>query len=146
MRELFDCEIGLSDHTLGVGVSVASVALGASVIEKHLTLSRADGGVDSVFSMEPSEMKQLVLETERAWSALGRVQYGPIDAELKSLQFRRTLYVTKNLKSGDILTKENVRAIRPGKGLPVKYLPTLLGKRVNQDVALGTALTWNLIG
>ena len=118
LRELFCCEIGLSDHTMGVGVAVASVALGATVIEKHFTLNRAAGGVDSTFSMEPAELKQLVVETERAWHALGRVSYGPIVAEQKSVQFRRSLYVVKALKVGDVLTRENVRAIRPGYGLP----------------------------
>ena len=146
LRELFDCEVGLSDHTLGIGVSVASVALGATVIEKHFTLSRADGGVDSTFSMEPHEMAQLVVETERAWRALGKIYYGPTEAELKSLQFRRTLYITQELKKGDVLTSENVRAIRPGLGLAVKFLPHILGKRINQDVPKGTALSWNLIG
>jgi pseudaminic acid synthase len=146
MRELFECEVGLSDHTLGVGVSVASVALGATVIEKHFTLNREDGGVDSVFSMEPSELKQLIIETERAWAALGGVKYGPIEDELKSLQFRRTLYITKNLKAGDVLTNENVRAIRPGKGLPIKYMPIVLGKKVNQDTPIGTPLNWKLFG
>jgi N-acetylneuraminate synthase len=138
--------VGLSDHTLGIGVSVASVALGATVIEKHFTLNRADGGVDSTFSMEPHEMTQLVIETERAWSSLGKVYYGPTQDELKSLQFRRSLYITQDLKSGDVLSLENVRAIRPGLGLPVKHLPHLLGKKINQDVPRGTPLTWQLIG
>jgi len=145
LRELFGCEVGLSDHTMGVGVSVASVALGATVIEKHFTLNRADGGVDSSFSMEPSEMAQLVLETERAWQALGKVSYGATEAEKKSLQFRRSLYVVKDLKAGDVLTKENVRAIRPGLGLPTKYLEQVLSKTVKQDVKLGTALAWDLL-
>lgn len=146
LRELFGCEVGLSDHTMGVGVSVASVALGATVIEKHFTLNRADGGVDSAFSMEPSEMAQLVVETGRAWQALGQVSYGPIEAEKKSIQFRRSLYVVQDLKSGDILTKENLRAIRPGLGLPTKYLEQILGKTVRQDVKRGTALNWKMIG
>lgn len=145
LRGLFDCEVGLSDHTMGVGVSVASVALGATVIEKHFTLKRADGGVDSSFSMEPPEMAQLVVETQRAWQALGHVRYGPTDAEKKSIQFRRSLYVVKDLKAGDMLTQENVRAIRPGLGLPTKYLGELLGKKVNQDVKRGTAMGWNLL-
>ena len=145
MRELFGCEVGLSDHTMGVGVSVASVALGATVIEKHFTLNRADGGVDSTFSMEPAEMAQLVVETERAWQALGQVSYGPTDAERKSIVFRRSLYVVKHLKAGDVLTKDNVRAIRPGLGLPPKYLEEVLGRTLNQDVARGTALNWGLI-
>jgi N-acetylneuraminate synthase len=146
LRELFDCQVGLSDHTGGVGVSVASVALGATVIEKHFTLSRSDGGVDSTFSLEPAEMSQLVLETERAWQALGTVQYGPTSAELKSLQFRRSLYVTRDLELGDVLTSENLRAIRPGLGLLPRYLPHLLGKRVNRKVARGTPCSWDLIG
>jgi pseudaminic acid synthase len=146
LRELFDCEVGLSDHTMGIGVSVASVALGATVIEKHFTLSRADGGVDSAFSMEPVEMAQLVLETERAWQALGHVAYGPTEAEKKSLQYRRSLYVVQDIKAGGVLTKENLRAIRPGLGLPTKYLEAVLGKTVNQDVRRGTGLTWELMG
>ena len=145
MRELFGCEVGLSDHTMGVGVSVASVALGATVIEKHFTLNRADGGVDSTFSMEPAEMAQLVVETERAWQALGQVSYGPTDAERKSIVFRRSLYVVKHLKAGDVLTKDDVRSIRPGLGLPPKYLEEVLGRTLNQDVARGTALNWGLI-
>jgi pseudaminic acid synthase len=145
MRELFGCEVGLSDHTMGVGVSVASVALGATVIEKHFTLNRADGGVDSTFSMEPSEMSQLVLETERAWQALGHVSYGATKAEKKSIIFRRSLYVVQDLKAGDVLTTHNVRAIRPGLGLPTKYLEKVLGMKVNEDTKRGTALTWTLL-
>lgn len=145
MRELFDCEVGLSDHTMGVGVSVASVALGATVIEKHFTLNRADGGVDSSFSLEPDEMAQLVVETERAWQALGKVSYGPTAAEKKSMQFRRTLYVVQDIKAGDVLTSDNVRAIRPGLGLPPKYLDVVLGKYVRHDVKRGTALAWDMI-
>ena len=143
MRELFGCEVGLSDHTMGVGVSVASVALGATVIEKHFTLSRADGGVDSAFSMEPAEMAQLVIETQRAWQARGQVSYGPILAEQKSLQYRRSLYVVENLEAGDVLTSENVRAIRPGLGLPTKYLQHVLGKVIKHDIKRGTALAWD---
>lgn len=146
LRELFECEVGLSDHTMGVGVSVASVALGATVIEKHFTLARADGGVDSAFSMEPNEMAQLVVETERAWEALGKVSYGAIEDEKKYVDYRRSLYIVHDLKAGDILTKENVRAIRPGLGLPTKYLEQVLGKSVNRDVIRGTALSWGLIG
>lgn len=146
MRELFGCEVGLSDHTMGVGVSVASVALGATVIEKHFTLNRTDGGVDSTFSMEPAEMKQLIVETERAWQALGRVSYGATEAEKKSIVFRRSLYVVQDLKAGDLLTTANVRAIRPSLGLPTKYFDVVLGKVVKQDVKRGTALQWSLLG
>jgi pseudaminic acid synthase len=142
MRELFGCEVGLSDHTMGVGVSVASVVLGATVIEKHFTLNRADGGVDSTFSMEPAEMTQLVVEAERAWQAMGKVSYGVTEAEKKSIVFRRSLYVVKDLKAGDVLTKENVRAIRPGLGLPTKYLSVVLGMIVKKNIKRGTALGW----
>ncbi|VUX54983.1 Pseudaminic acid synthase [uncultured Woeseiaceae bacterium] len=145
MRELFGCEVGLSDHTMGIGVSVASVALGATVIEKHFTINRTDGGVDSTFSLEPAEMAQLVVETERAWKALGKASYGPTEAELKSVQFRRSLYVVQDIKAGDGLTRQNVRAIRPGYGLSTKYLEVVLGKTVKQDVKRGTALSWSLI-
>jgi N-acetylneuraminate synthase len=146
MREMFGCEVGLSDHTIGVGVSVASVALGATVIEKHFTLSRADGGVDSTFSMEPSEMQQLVRETERAWLALGQVSYGATPSEEKSKVFRRSLYVVKDMKAGDVLTESNIRAIRPGYGLPTRFLPVILGKTVKQDIKRGTGLSWDFIG
>lgn len=145
MRDLFECEVGLSDHTMGVGVSVASVALGATVIEKHFTLNRADGGVDSTFSLEPEEMRQLVMETEQAWQALGQISYGPTLSEQKSLVFRRSLYVVQNLKVGDVLTKENVRAIRPGFGLPTKYLDTVVGKVLKVPVNRGTALSWEML-
>lgn len=146
MRELFDCEVGLSDHTMGLGVSVASVALGATVIEKHFTLNRADGGVDSTFSMEPEEMCSLVVETHRAWQALGRISYGPTEAEQKSLLYRRSLYIVRDMKAGEALTTENVRAIRPGHGLPPKYLSVMLGRRLINDVKKGTPLSWDLIG
>ena len=146
LRELFGCEVGLSDHTMGVGVSVASVALGATVIEKHFTLNRADGGVDSSFSMEPGEMAQLVVETERAWQALGQVSYGITEAEKPSLLFRRSIYIAKDLKSGDALTRENLRCIRPGLGLPPKYYEMLLGRKVNKDVKRGAPMGWDLLG
>ena len=146
MRELFSCEIGLSDHTLGIGVSVAAVALGASVIEKHFTLRRADGGVDSTFSLEPEELRALVVETERAWQALGVVSYGPSEAEKRSLVFRRSIYIAEDVKAGEVLTEANLRSIRPGFGLPPKYYDTLLGRRVNRDVKMGTPMSWDLIG
>lgn len=145
LRELFGCEVGLSDHTMGVGVSVASVALGATVIEKHFTLNRADGGVDSTFSMEPAEMARLVVETERAWQALGMVSYGPTESEKKSVQFRRSLYLVKDIEAGERLTTENVRAIRPGMGLPTKFLEQVIGMKVIKDVKRGTALSWDIL-
>ena len=145
MRELFECEVGLSDHTIGLGVAVASVALGATIIEKHFTLSRADGGVDSAFSMEPAEMQQLVNETERAWRALGRVAYGATEKEKASLQYRRSLYIVEDMKAGDTLTRDNLKAIRPGFGLPTKYFDILIGKRLNQDVSKGTPASWDIV-
>ena len=145
MRELFDCQVGLSDHTMGTGVSVASVVLGATVIEKHFTLARSDGGVDSTFSLEPEELRQLVIETERSWQSIGGVQYGATQAEKKSLQFRRSLYITQDIKEGDVLSELNVRAIRPGFGLAPQHLKEVLGARVKRDVERGTPLTWNLL-
>ncbi|OAI13870.1 pseudaminic acid synthase [Methylomonas koyamae] len=146
LRELFGCEVGLSDHTMGTGVAVASVALGASVIEKHFTLCRADGGVDSAFSLEPAEMATLVVETERAWQALGEISYGVTEAEKKSLQFRRSIYIARDIAAGEILTSENLRCVRPGMGLPPKYYETLLGRKVNRDVKMGTPMSWDLLG
>jgi N-acetylneuraminate synthase len=145
LKERYGCEVGLSDHTLGIGVAVASVALGASVIEKHFTLKRSDGGVDSAFSMEPAEMKQLIEETGRAWESMGKAYIGPTEAEKSSIIFRRSLYIVKDLKAGDILTKENVRAIRPGLGLPPKHLDQVLGKKTKSSVKMGTAITWEMI-
>lgn len=145
MRELFGCEVGLSDHTMGVGASVAAVALGATVVEKHFTLRRADGGVDSTFSLEPEEMRSLVDETLRAWQSLGSVQYGPTAAELGSMRFRRSLYIARDMVQGEVLTTENLRRVRPGMGLAPKYFDELLGRKVNLDVKKGTPVTWNLI-
>lgn len=145
MRELFGCEVGLSDHTMGVGAAVAAVAMGASVIEKHFTLRRADGGVDSAFSLEPDEMRALVVESERAWLALGEVRYGPSQAERKSLVFRRSLYIAEDMRAGDTLTRANLRAVRPGLGLAPKYLDIVLGKKVNCDLKRGTPLTWDVL-
>jgi N-acetylneuraminate synthase len=145
MRKLFNCEVGLSDHTMGIGASVAAVVHGATVIEKHFTLNRSDGGVDSAFSLEPEEMKALVIETERAWQSLGKVHYGPTEAEKPSLAFRRSLYIAKDMKAGDILTEKNLRIVRPGMGLAPKYYGTLLGRKVNQDLKKGTAVEWDLI-
>ena len=145
LKDLFGCEVGLSDHTMGLGVSVASVALGATVIEKHFTLSRADGGVDSTFSMEPAEMAALVVETERAWKSLGHVAYGPTAAEQKSLKFRRTLYVTEDMQAGERLTRQNLRAIRPGGGLPPQYIDAFLGRVIGTAVKRGTPVSWDLL-
>lgn len=146
LRDMFGTEVGLSDHTMGCGAAVAAVALGACVIEKHFTLKRSDGGVDSAFSLEPAEFRQLRTETERAWQALGTIRYGTQAAEEGSLVFRRSLYVSRDVKAGEPLTAENVRIIRPGYGLPPKHYETVLGKRVARDVSRGTPLTWELFG
>jgi N-acetylneuraminate synthase len=145
LRDLFDCEVGLSDHTMGIGTAIASVTLGASVIEKHFTLCRNDGGVDSSFSLEPDEMRNLVAETERSWRSLGEVKYGLVDNENTSLVFRRSIYVAEDMKKGDVLTKNNVRTIRPGYGLRPKHYESILGKRITKSVKKGTAFSWDLI-
>lgn len=145
LKDLFGCTVGLSDHTLGIGAAVAAVALGATVIEKHFTLSRADGGVDSAFSLEPHELKALVEETQRAWQSLGTINYGMLEAEKKSLQFRRSLYIGEDMKAGDILTPQNLRRIRPGNGLPPKHYDLLLGKTVKSNVIKGTPVSWDQI-
>lgn len=145
MRELFGCEVGLSDHTPGIGAAVASVALGACLIEKHFTLCRAEGGVDAAFSLEPEELAALVTESERAWLALGEVRYGPGEAERKSMVFRRSLYVTRDVAAGEVFTAENVRAIRPGFGLPPKYIEVVLGKTARCAVKAGTPLSWDIL-
>ena len=144
MKKAFGCEVGLSDHTMGIGAAVASVALGASVIEKHFTLDRSEGGVDSAFSMEPLEMESLVIESERAWKALGDVVFGPSEKEKKSLLFRRSLYIVKDMLAGEVIDENNMRAIRPGCGLSPKYLETIMGKRVRRDTKRGTAVDWGL--
>ncbi len=145
LREMFDCQVGISDHTLGVGAAVAAVTLGATVIEKHFTLSRADGGVDSAFSMEPDEMAALVGESERAWQALGTVRYGAGEDEKKSMVFRRSIYLSADVRHGDTLTRENMRIIRPGFGLAPKYYESLLGKTVAKSASRGTPVTWDLL-
>lgn len=146
MRDLFGCEIGLSDHTMGVGASVAAVAHGATVIEKHFTLARADGGVDSAFSLEPAEMASLVTETERAWQSLGGVYYGPTDAEKKSLIFRRSIYVAEDVKAGEIFDTTNLRIVRPGEGLAPRFFDMVIGKTAKRDLKKGTPLDWGHLG
>ncbi|HEX8593322.1 MAG TPA: pseudaminic acid synthase [Pseudomonas sp.] len=145
LRELFGCEVGLSDHTMGVGVSVAAVAMGATVIEKHFTLDRSDGGVDASFSLEPEEMASLVIETERAWQGLGHVHYGATVAEQNSLQYRRSLYVVRDMLAGETFSKDNVRAIRPGRGLAPKHLDAVLGRTARRPLSRGTALSWDIV-
>ena len=146
LRELFDLQVGLSDHTMGIGVAVGSITLGATVIEKHFTLNRSDGGVDCAFSMEPEEMQQLVMESKKVWQALGKIGYGATEAEQKSMVYRRSLYVVQDIESGELLTHENIRAIRPGYGLPPKYYETILGKQAKIRLKRGTPLSWDIIG
>lgn len=145
MSALFNCQVGLSDHTMGIGVSVASVALGATVIEKHFTLSRAEGGVDSAFSMEPAEMKALVVESERAFLALGKIQYGVQKAEEKSRLYKRSVYAVRDIAAGEQFTPENIRVIRPGDGLEPKYYDLLLSRTSKGIIKRGTPITWDII-
>ena len=145
MRELYGCQIGLSDHTMGIGAAVAAVALGARVLEKHFTLSRADGGVDSSFSLEPEELKNLVIESERAFLAMGNVSYTLSEKEQKSLQYKRSLYVVEPMQAGDIFSEKNVRSIRPSNGLHTRYYEEILGKTATQTIDAGTALNWAMI-
>lgn len=141
LRELFGCEVGLSDHTMGIGVAVAAVALGATVIEKHFTLSRAEGGVDSAFSLEPLELSALAQESERGWQALGEVRYGPTHAEQKSLVFRRSIYTSADIAAGEKFTIENIRIVRPGDGAPPHFYLQLLGRTSRQMHKRGTPLS-----
>ncbi|WP_421775360.1 pseudaminic acid synthase [Gracilimonas sp.] len=145
LKELFNCYAGLSDHTRGVGAALASVSLGAKVIEKHFTLSREDGGVDSAFSIEPPELKILVDESERAWKALGDVKFDILKDEKGSLRFKRSLYVVKDVKKGEEFSQANVRVIRPGDGMAPKYYEKVIGKIAKQDIKRATALTWDLL-
>lgn len=146
MSALFHCHVGLSDHTMGLGIAVASIALGARVIEKHFTIDRSEGGVDSTFSMEPHEFKSLTAESEKVFSGLGSIVYGILEDERKSLLFKRSLYITKDMKKGDVFTEDNIRIIRPGLGISPAFYEMILGKHVNCDAKKGTALTFNLIG
>jgi len=146
MGRRFDCPVGLSDHTPGTAASVAAVALGASVIEKHFTLARADGGPDAAFSLEPTEFQALVADCKAAWRALGRAQYDLVGAEKGNIQFRRSLYVAADVKAGEPLTRLNVRSIRPGDGLPPAHLDTVLGRPAARDLKRGEPLGWDMIG
>ena len=145
LSQLHNCIVGLSDHTRGIGASIAAVALGARVIEKHFTLRRADGGVDSAFSLEPEEIKSLVIESQRAFMALGQIQYGIQAAEEKSLFFKRSIYASRNIKKGEILSSENMKIIRPAKGLAPKYWDIVIGKKAHVDIASGTPLSLDIL-
>ncbi|MGZ5283253.1 MAG: pseudaminic acid synthase [Bacteroidia bacterium] len=145
MRALFNCHVGLSDHTMGIGAAIAAVALGARVVEKHFTLRRADGGVDSAFSLEPEELTALVTETERAYLSLGSVQLCVQKSEEKSIRFKRSIYVVEDIKEGEVFTEKNIRVIRPGDGLHPRYYEKLLGKKTKTGIDAGTPLTFDVI-
>jgi N-acetylneuraminate synthase len=145
MSDHFGVPVGISDHTSGIGVALAGVAHGAVAIEKHFTLRREDGGVDSSFSLEPNEMRSLVIESERAWQSLGMVHYGPTENEKASLRFRRSIYVVEHMQKNELFTEKNVRVIRPGTGLPPKHLYAVLGKHSTCEIKRGTPLSWDLI-
>lgn len=145
LRELFRTEVGLSDHTMGCGVACAAIALGATVVEKHLTHDRSEGGVDSAFSLEPTELKSLVQESVRSWQAIGKVSYGPTPGEIASLQFRRSIYIVDDLQEGEILTEKNIRCIRPGHGLAPSFYESLLGKRINRNLTKGSPMKMDYI-
>ncbi len=145
IRQRFQCEVGLSDHTMGIGAPIAAIALGARVIEKHFTLRRSDGGVDAAFSLEPEELKALVIESERAFLSLGKVSYDIQEDEKRSMQFKRSIYVIKSLRKGDVLTEKNIRIIRPGGGLHPRYFNDLLNKKLACDVEAGTPASWDMI-
>ena len=146
LAKLFDCPVGLSDHTMGIGAALTSIALGAVLIEKHVTLDRADGGVDSEFSLDMNELAALVRESLTGWRALGKVSYGPSSEEMRSLQYRRSLYIVEDMRAGEAFTVKNLRAIRPGAGLPPKFMNIALGRAVRKPVKRGTPLSWHLIG
>lgn len=145
LREMFNVEVGLSDHTMGIGVAIASIPLGASVVEKHFTLDRKEGGVDSAFSMEPHEFKQMVEECTVAWQAMGKVSFERSESEKKSIVFRRSIYFSKDMKAGETITEDHIKAIRPSYGLPTKFYDLLIGKKVKQDVKMGTPTSFDLI-
>jgi len=145
LKELFGVIPGVSDHTLGIGASIAAVALGAKVVEKHLTLRRSDGGIDAPFSLEPHEMKMLVKECKNAYYSIGKVHFGVTKNEKDSLKYRRSVYSVEDIKKGEKINTKNVRSIRPGKGLAPKYLPIIIGKIVSKDVTRGTPIKWDLI-
>ncbi len=145
MKSAFDCLVGLSDHTMGNAVAVASVAVGAKVVEKHLTLSRSDGGADAAFSMEPSEFKEMVDNIRIAEAALGTVTYELTEKQTRSREHSRSLFVSKDMKAGDIFTVENLRSVRPSCGLHTMYYEEILGKKITRDAKCGTPLSWNLV-
>lgn len=145
LRNTFNCEVGLSDHTLGIGAAIAAVSHGASVIEKHFTLARSDGGTDAEFSLEPSELALLVKESRQAWDSLGKVAYGPTESEKASTKYRRSIYVSDNMSKGDKFTTENTRIIRPGLGLHPRYYEIILGAKAKTSINAGTPISWDML-
>ncbi|MFW5993454.1 MAG: N-acetylneuraminate synthase family protein, partial [Desulfohalobiaceae bacterium] len=145
MQSIFSCEVGLSDHTQGIGSALAAVALGACLIEKHFTRNRADGGLDAAFSLEPQEMQDLVQESRRAWQALGKVDFAPAKSEAPARSYRRSLYICRDMQAGEALDEQSLRRVRPGLGLSAKYYEVLLGKRLARDVKKGTPMSWDLL-
>lgn len=145
MKKMFNCPVGLSDHTLGIGVSIAAVSLGAQVIEKHFTLSRKIKTPDSFFSIEPQELKELVKNIRISEKAIGKVSYGLTKEEQKSRKYRRSLFVVKDIKKGEAVTEKNVKSIRPSNGLPPKYLKDVLEKKAKRNIDRATPLNWSLI-
>ena len=145
MKETFGTRVGISDHTLGISVALASISLGGRVIEKHFTDSRAAGGVDSAFSIEPDEMTTLVKESKNIYMALGSVRYGPSNGEKDAVHFRRSLYFTRDMKAGETIGTDDVRSIRPGFGLSTEFIDIVRGRKVTRDVKKGTAVGWDLI-
>jgi len=145
MAELFNCHVGLSDHTMGIGVPLAAIAMGARVIEKHFTLRRADGGVDSAFSLEPDELRALVIESERAFQGIGKVFYDILEEEKNSLRFKRSVYIVKDVKAGELFSVDNLRVIRPGDGLHPRYYDELISRKASKNIEKGTPSSWDLV-
>ena len=145
MGEVFGCLTGLSDHTMGSAVAGAGVALGAKVVEKHLTLRRADGGADAAFSMEPEEFKEMVEHIRQIEKAVGKVTYELTEKQKKSREHSRSLFVAQDMKAGDVFTPENLRSVRPSCGLHTMYYEELLGKKISRDARLGTPMSWDLV-
>lgn len=143
LKELFNCEVGLSDHTIGIGVAVAAIAKGANVIEKHFCLDRSEGGVDSAFSLEPAEFKQLVIEAKNAYLALGKINYGITNDEKKVDAGKRSIYISEKINEGEVITTKNIKVIRPGFGLHPRYYTDVLGKKANKNLKIGQPLSFN---
>jgi len=145
MRDRWDCEIGLSDHTLDSTASIAAIALGATIIEKHIIADRSAGGPDAAFSCEPEELTKLIQQVNDAWSAMGTVRFGPSEREESSIAFRRSLRVSSDIRAGDVITEQNVRSMRPAGGLLPIQIKDVIGKRVSKDLEVGTAVTWDVV-